>query len=59
MIGFLHMDIHASITPDVLHMLYQGIIKHVKWLSKVVGAAELDARFARIRPAHGLRHFLG
>ncbi|KAF9053413.1 hypothetical protein BJ165DRAFT_1320201, partial [Panaeolus papilionaceus] len=36
---------YRSITPDVLHQLYQGIVKHViKWVTDACGAAEIDAR---------------
>ncbi|EJD38782.1 hypothetical protein AURDEDRAFT_17691, partial [Auricularia subglabra TFB-10046 SS5] len=53
-----HVNIHQAITPDILHQLYQGMIKHlVKWLQKIVGKKELDARFERQAPMHGLRHF--
>jgi hypothetical protein len=54
-----HTNIHKAITPDVLHMLYQGVIKHLlKWLRTIVGTAEFDARFMRLPPGHALRHFL-
>ncbi|KAI0694433.1 hypothetical protein BC835DRAFT_1415334 [Cytidiella melzeri] len=40
-----YVNIYCSITPDVLHQLYQNLIKHlVKWLTHAFGAAELDAR---------------
>lgn len=51
-------DIHESITPDILHQLYQGMFDHlVAWVTDVVGKDELDARFKRLPEAFGLRHF--
>ncbi|KZV91631.1 hypothetical protein EXIGLDRAFT_769682 [Exidia glandulosa HHB12029] len=56
--GWPHADIHLSITPDILHQLYQGVIKHLTaWATTIVGEAELDARFKRVLPAYGLRYF--
>ncbi len=53
-----HCNIHASMTPDVLHQGYQGLLKHlVGWLRHIVGDAELDARFRRLPPMHGVRLF--
>ncbi|KAI0055664.1 hypothetical protein BV25DRAFT_1815283 [Artomyces pyxidatus] len=53
-----YADIYVSITPDVLHQLYQGMVKHViSWLKRAYGADEIDAQFARLPPNHNLRHF--
>ncbi|KZW03090.1 hypothetical protein EXIGLDRAFT_636720, partial [Exidia glandulosa HHB12029] len=53
-----HADIHQAITPDILHQLYQGLIKHLTaWATHIVGEDELDARFRRVPLAQGLRHF--
>ncbi|KAJ3560355.1 hypothetical protein NP233_g10889 [Leucocoprinus birnbaumii] len=39
-----HLNIYSSITPDVLHQLYQGVIKHLlSWLRVACGAAEINA----------------
>ncbi|KAI3998322.1 hypothetical protein K525DRAFT_275320, partial [Schizophyllum commune Loenen D] len=47
-----------AITPDVLHQLYQGVVKHlVSWLVDVFGAAEVDARCRRMPPNHDIRVF--
>ncbi|KAL7279498.1 hypothetical protein ACG7TL_007345 [Trametes sanguinea] len=53
-----YTDIFAAITPDVLHQLYQGVVKHlIAWLQEAYGADEIDARCARLPPNHSLRHF--
>ncbi|KAG2148846.1 hypothetical protein DEU56DRAFT_909161 [Suillus clintonianus] len=45
-------NIFHAITPDVLHQLYQGLVKHlVGWLMAACGAAEIDAR-CRWLPPH-------
>ena len=51
-------DIHLSITPDVLHQLYQGVFKHlVSWCQDLLGAKELDKRLRCLPAAFGIRHF--
>jgi Plavaka transposase len=53
-----YVDIFCSITPDILHQLYQGIIKHLlSWLTQAFGANEIDARCKRLPRNHKLRHF--
>ncbi|KAF8804250.1 hypothetical protein BYT27DRAFT_7301505 [Phlegmacium glaucopus] len=40
-----YVHIYRSITPDILHQLYQGIIKHlISWVTKALGPLEVDAR---------------
>jgi hypothetical protein len=40
-----YTNIFQAITPDILHQLYQGLVKHLLgWLAQVCGAAEVDAR---------------
>ncbi|KAK7017889.1 hypothetical protein VNI00_018532 [Paramarasmius palmivorus] len=52
-------NIYTSITPDVLHQLFQGIIKHVfSWIKHVFGHDEIDARCRRLPPNHNIRLFL-
>ena len=51
-------NIHDTITPDVLHQLYQGVFKHlVNWCTRIVGAEELDRRIRTLPPMHGVCHF--
>lgn len=52
------MHPHLAMTPDILHMIWQGLIKYlVAWITIILGAAELDARVRRYAPSHGVRHF--
>ncbi|KAJ7118222.1 hypothetical protein C8R44DRAFT_923423 [Mycena epipterygia] len=54
-----YTNIFMSITSDVLHQLYQGIIKHlIAWLKEACGEAELDARCRRLPPNHNIRLFM-
>ncbi len=54
----LYTNIYYAITPDILHQLYQGVVKHlVSWLKEAYGSTELDARCRRLPPNHSLRHF--
>ncbi|KIJ12604.1 hypothetical protein PAXINDRAFT_14526 [Paxillus involutus ATCC 200175] len=40
-----HANVFHSITPDILHQLYQGLVKHlVAWIRSAFGDAEIDAR---------------
>ena len=56
--GFPFTDIHRSITPDVLHQLYQGVLKHLlSWCNRAMAPEELDRRIRTLPVAHGLRHF--
>ncbi|KAG2110204.1 uncharacterized protein F5147DRAFT_651860 [Suillus discolor] len=46
-------NIFWAITPDVLHQLYQGLLKHLLgWLSAACGAAEIDARCRQLSLNH-------
>ena len=54
-----YVNIFAAITPDILHQLHQGIVKHlVTWLKTVYGADEIDARCRRFPPNHHIRLFM-
>ncbi|KAA1474227.1 hypothetical protein DENSPDRAFT_866389 [Dentipellis sp. KUC8613] len=58
--GLPYTNIFVSITPDVLHQLYQGVIKHVvSWVtdSKAFGADIIDARCRCMPPNHNARLF--
>ncbi|KAI9436431.1 hypothetical protein H4582DRAFT_2112092 [Lactarius indigo] len=53
-------NIYISITPDVLHQLLQGVLKHlVSWLtsSVIFGAREIDARCRCLPPNHHITLF--
>ncbi|KAJ3007938.1 hypothetical protein NUW54_g3348 [Trametes sanguinea] len=53
-----YTNIFVAITPDVLHQLYQGVVKHlVAWLQLAYGPDEMDARCRRLPPNHSLRQF--
>jgi Plavaka transposase len=53
-----YAHIFRSITPDILHQIYQGLIKHIfVWIIEAVGPEEVDARCRRLPPNHSLRSF--
>lgn len=54
-----YVDIYRSITPDILHQLYQGLLKHlISWIRAICGDAKIDARCRRLPPNHHIRLFL-
>ncbi|KAE9386873.1 hypothetical protein BT96DRAFT_960497 [Gymnopus androsaceus JB14] len=51
-------DIHFAITPDVLHQLYQGVLKHlITWCQQILSKEELDCRIRCLPPCYGVHHF--
>ena len=53
-----HSDIYLAITPDVLHQLYQGVMKHlISWITDAFGQKEIDARSKCLPPNHNIRNF--
>ncbi|KZT63719.1 hypothetical protein DAEQUDRAFT_679874 [Daedalea quercina L-15889] len=53
-----YTDIYRSITPDVLHQLLQGIIKHLlSWLTDILGQDEINARIRQLPLNHTIRVF--
>jgi hypothetical protein len=53
-----YLDIFQSITPDILHQLLQGCLKHlIAWLKTIFGDAEIDARCQSLPRNHNVRHF--
>ena len=53
-----YVDIHLSITPDILHQLYQGVVKHlVSWVIAAFGEKEIDARCQCLPPNHNIHDF--
>ncbi|KAI0733701.1 hypothetical protein C8Q72DRAFT_880835 [Fomitopsis betulina] len=54
----LYTDIHLSITPDILHQLYQGVFKHVlSWCQDLLRPKELDHCLRCLPLAFGIHHF--
>ncbi|KAF7374211.1 hypothetical protein MSAN_00303300 [Mycena sanguinolenta] len=57
--GLPYTNIFRSIAPDILHQLYQGVVKHlIAWLKEACGEAEIDARCRRLPPNHNIRLFM-
>ncbi|KIY46435.1 hypothetical protein FISHEDRAFT_75626 [Fistulina hepatica ATCC 64428] len=56
---FPYVHIYRSITPDILHQLYQGVVKHlISWIRSACGSDEIDARCRRLPPNHHICLFL-
>lgn len=57
-VGFPFCDIHGAISPDVLHQLFQGVLKHlIAWIQMIMSEEEFDRRLQSLPPAFGVRHF--
>jgi Plavaka transposase len=55
----LYIHIFRSITPNILHQLYQGVIQHlIAWLKECCGSAEIDARCQHLPPNHNIQLFM-
>lgn len=53
-----YVNIYSSITPDILHQLYQGVVKHlVEWLKTAFSEWELNSHCQRLPPNHQTRLF--
>lgn len=53
-----YVDIFQSITPDILHQLHQGVIKHLlEWVAAACGPSVIDARVCRMPPNHSIHLF--
>ena len=53
-----YSDIYLSLTPDVLHQLYQGVMKHlVAWVTTAFNKKDLDAQCRCLPPNFNVRSF--
>lgn len=54
-----HVELDTLFTPDLLHQVHSGCFKsHLfSWIQDMMGKTELDARYQKIAPFPGLRHF--
>ncbi|KAI0336980.1 hypothetical protein BDW22DRAFT_1340702 [Trametopsis cervina] len=53
-----YCNIFMAIPPDILHQLYQGLVKHlISWIVSAFDKDEIDARCRRLPPNHHLRYF--
>ena len=51
-------DIFISITPDILHQMLQGVMKHlIGWLVSIFGPSAIDARCKAMPPNHKILLF--
>ncbi|KAH8976730.1 hypothetical protein EDB92DRAFT_1810600 [Lactarius akahatsu] len=52
-------DIFVSITPDILHQMLQGVMKHlIAWLTSAFGAVKIDVRCRSLPPNHHITTFV-
>jgi hypothetical protein len=53
------IDIYCSIMPDILHQLYQGLLKHlIGWVRAACDNAEIDAQCCCFPPNHNIHLFM-
>ena len=52
------IDIYISITPDILHQMLQGVMRHlIGWLVRIFGPLAIDARCKSMPPNHNILLF--
>ncbi|KDQ31338.1 hypothetical protein PLEOSDRAFT_1102313 [Pleurotus ostreatus PC15] len=52
------VNIFAAITPDILHQLHQGVMKHlISWITSICHPEEIDECVKRLPPNHSIRIF--
>ncbi|KAI9436290.1 hypothetical protein H4582DRAFT_2112156 [Lactarius indigo] len=52
-------DVFISITPDILHQMLQGTMKHlIAWLTSTFGPVKIDARCRSLLPNHHITTFV-
>ncbi|KAG9119649.1 hypothetical protein FRC07_005243 [Ceratobasidium sp. 392] len=57
--GLPHLNFHASLTPDLLHQLHQGLFKThlIPWAYHAMGEAPANWQFQAMSKAEGMRYF--
>lgn len=57
-LGIKNCDVHEAMTPDMLHQVWQGVIKRLtEWLIAIIGAKEFDLRAKAIPRSYNARYF--
>ncbi|KAI6040101.1 hypothetical protein EDC04DRAFT_2867769 [Pisolithus marmoratus] len=57
-VGFPLCCIHSCVTADVLHQLFQGIIKYlITWCMELINESELDCQLQTLPQCSGIHHF--
>ncbi|KAH9032385.1 hypothetical protein EDB83DRAFT_2525578 [Lactarius deliciosus] len=52
-------DVFISITPNILHQMLQGVMKHlVTWLKRAFGPTQIDTRCRSLPPNHHIMTFV-
>ena len=56
-----YVDIHMSITPDILHQVNSGVFSHLtKWCETIIARSnKLDKRVSQLPLSHNTHHFPG
>ena len=53
-----YVHTYCSITPNILHQLYQGILKHlINWVSQALSPLKIDVQCHQLPPNHNIQHF--
>ncbi|KIK75707.1 hypothetical protein PAXRUDRAFT_36968 [Paxillus rubicundulus Ve08.2h10] len=54
-----YCNIYCALTPNVLHQLYQGLVKHlIAWIKSTYSTTEIDAQCKQLPPNHNIWLFM-